>query len=220
MLIDKKREMMFANCMQRKKKNDKSLALAKGALILPPLLFGAFMLIEMAMSLFRGALYTVSGAAVQGAIDNGPNVLWLINLIICLALVISSACLTIYETKFVVKHYMAIYISITAFSVIVLILSGTFNSIYSDNTFSPLVVVFRLFEFFFTPFHSLASVIYAMICQKCILYDMELRKLEGYPHFNPSLMRSADRDKKKISREELEEMDDYDRIMLERDGRI
>ncbi len=218
MIIDKKRETVFANCLQRKKKNDKLLALTKGALMLPPMLFGAFMLIEMGMSLFRGALYTVSGAASQGALDNGPNVLWLINLIICLALILATACLTIYETEFVIKHYMAIYISIAISSTILLGLSGTFDTIF--DVIYPLIIPFRLFEFFFTPIHSIASIIYAIICRKCVLYDMELRKLDGYPHFNPSLMHSTERAKEKISKEELEEMDDYERIMLERDGRL
>ncbi|MBQ7835062.1 MAG: hypothetical protein IJ385_04700 [Ruminiclostridium sp.] len=220
MIIDKKRETVFANCLQRKKKNDKLLALTKGALMLPPMLFGAFMLIEMGMSLFRGALYTVSGASLQGAIDNGPNILWLINLIICAALIISSACLTVYETEFVIKHYIAIYVCITIAAIIMLLLSGAFNSIYTDNTRSPIIVVYRLFEFFFIPFYSLASIFFAWQSRKCVLYDMELRKLDGYPHFNPSLMHSTERAKEKISKEELEEMDDYERIMLERDGRL
>lgn len=201
MLIDKKREQMYARCLENKRILDKKLSIAKAALLLPPMLVLAVNVVEMIIQLFTATLFTFTGAAAQGADIGSADVTWLINIVFCLPLTIFAACLTIFRTGLALKYYKAIYCGLCILSVLA-------------------IFAFKAYGAGFIPLCCIFSLPVALWNAKLTEEDVEMSKLEGYPHFNPTLMRDREREIIKASKEEIEEMSPEDRIMMERDGRI
>lgn len=217
MLIDKKREKMFDNCRRIKMRLDKKLAAVRATLLVPPLLVGIVSAVIIAMYLFRAVLYLSSGALTQGAIAGGVNPIWFLNLLFCSFLAVFASLLTIFKNEKALKYYKTVYLLTACTAFVLALLTGIPAAVLASKR-SLLSNILSFLETFFVPICCALSIIPAEINSELIKKDMELSMLDGYPHFNPTLMRDNERAKKEISKEELEKMTPEERIMYEREN--
>lgn len=199
MLIDKKREEMYYNCRMRKKKLDYKFAVVRAVLIIPPLLIFAGTVLDIVMSMIGDAAVLATGVGLYGVYDsNGPSILSLLDLIITAAMTLFAVCLTIFRTEYALKKAVPIYI-FAAFACLVLLFV---------LDYIPMSIYFIL---------SAIGIPAAIFNKKLIEEDNRMSMLDGYPHFNPLLIKHTDTPFVPPTQEELDGMSADERIMYERE---
>lgn len=196
MIIDKKRTAMYEQCHERKKALDKRMAMVRGALMIPPLAIAAMTLLSMFMHLFRGTLAAVSMANQWGFVDVPPSVTLLIGLISGAALTIFAACLTVFRTPAVMKYRIPILISGIIVGVLLSLLVLTKETV-------------------FIAVYSAVAIPVSSLNEKLFKEEEEMSRLDGYPHFNPLLIRHTETpyESRAVS---TDDMTPDERIMYER----
>ena len=197
MLIDKKREKMFFQCRERKKKLDCKLAIAKAALIVPPILMLAGTILDVLLSFFGDTAILLTGAGLWGFKVAGSSIMNLIIILASAGLVLYAACLTIFKDEKPRKLIFTVYVA--AFFIALLFL-----------------IFFRAFDMAFFCAYSIFAIPVARWNESLLKIDEEMSTLDGYPHFNPMLMADNESPDKKVSAEEIDNMTPDERIMFER----
>ncbi len=199
MLIDKKREEMYFNCRMRKKNLDKKMAVIRAILIVPPLLLFISIAGSVVMSMLGDAAVLATGVGLYGVYDsNGPSILTLLDLIITAAMAFFAVCLTIFRTEFVVAKAVLIYSS-AAFALLLLMFV---------TDYIPLLIYALL---------AVIAIPLSIWNKKLFAEDDRMSMLDGYPHFDTSLMRHNDVPFTPATRNELDGMSADERIMYERE---
>lgn len=173
MIIDKKRAAMYERCRERKRKLDKKIALVNGLLLLPPLVVAAVSLITIFLHLIRGTLAAVTMAHQWGFVDVPPGATLAIGLFGGLALAFFAACITVFRTPEALKFRIPILISGIMLGVLLCLLVFTKETAF--------IVVYSAFAI---PVSSWNERLFKM--------DEEMSLLDGYPHFNPMLIRHTE----------------------------
>lgn len=198
MLIDKKREEMYNNCRIRKKAIDKKIMIIRAILVIPPLLIFAFTAVEIVMSMVGDAAVLATGAGLYGYQVMGTSAFYILDIICCAVLAAIGIGIVFFETDFMVKNGVALYAaSIALFFILLFVFSYT-----SLLTYAILAII------------GIPLTIWA---KKLIAEDRKMKMLDGYPHFNPMLMKHTDVPFTPATSEELEGMSADERIMYERE---
>lgn len=197
MLIDKKREEMYFNCRMRKKKLDKNLAIVRAILIVPPVLLFISTAVDIIMSMLGDAAVLATGAGLYGYEIVGTSAIYLLDLIICAGLAALAACLTIFRTEYVLQRGVWIYVGA---AVILMILLLTLDY--------PILLIYLLL--------AIIGIPVSIFNKKLIEEDVRMSTLDGYPHFDSSLIKHTDVPFVPASQEELDNMTPDERIMYER----
>lgn len=199
MLIDKKREEMYFNCRMRKKKLDYKLAVVRAILIVPPLLLFVSIVVDIIMSMLGDAAVLATGAGLYGVHDsNGPPVILLLDIIITAGMALFAIFLTIFRNEFAMKKAVIVYSSATAVCLLILFVFD----------YIPMLIYAIL---------SVIAIPFSIWDKKLVEEDRRMSMLDGYPHFNPMLMKHTDVPFVPPSQEEFDEMSAEDRIMYERE---
>lgn len=199
MLIDKKREEMYFNCRMRKKKLDYKLAVVRAILIVPPLLLFVSIVVDIIMSMVGDAAVLATGAGLYGVHDsNGPPVILLLDIIITAGMALFAIFLTIFRNEFAMKKAVIVYSSAIAVCLLILFVFD----------YIPMLI-YAILSFIAIPF--------SIWDKKLVEEDRRMSMLDGYPHFNPMLMKHTDVPFVPPSQEEFDEMSAEDRIMYERE---
>jgi len=198
MLIDKKREEMYYNCRMRKKAIDKKIMVIRAILVIPPLLIFASTVIDIIMSMVGDAAILATGAGLYGYEVMGTSVFYILDLICCAVLAAIGIGIVFFEADFMVKNGVALYAACIALFFILLFVF----SYISLLTYAILAII------------GIPLTIWA---KKLIAENNRMKMLDGYPHFNPLLMKHTDVPFTPPTKEELDEMSAEDRIMYERE---
>lgn len=196
MLIDKKREKMYFECLLRKKSIDKKLAVTRAILLVPPLLLLIGVILMLFMLMFSDAFTLFVGAIWYGYKSKGAGLIYLCDLLVYGGYIFMALNLTVYKTERFLRNFPFIYGVATAFFFIVLIIFG----------YSPIYVAL-----------GVVSLLTGFANKKLIEEDKEMSKLEGYPHFKPTYMRDLNATFTPATTEELDGMTAEERIMYERE---
>lgn len=196
LIIDKKRAEMYEQCRERKRELDKSMEMARWLLIVPPLAVAAVSLIMMFMHLVRGTLAAVTMAHQWGFVDMPPGVTLAIGLFSGAAFTIFAACLTVFRTPDALKFRVPVFICGIIIGVLFCML------VFTKETF--FIVVYSVFAIPVSSWN-----------EKLFKRDEEMSRLDGYPHFNPMLIRHRETpyDDNPVS---TDDMTPDERIMYER----
>ena len=197
MLIDKKREEMYFNCRMRKKKLDKNLAIVRAILIVPPVLLFISTAVDIIMSMLGDAAVLATGAGLYGYTVIGTSALYLLDLIICAGLALLAACLTIFRTEAVLQRGTLIYVGAAVIFMVLLIALD----------YTPMLIYLIL---------AIIGIPVSIFNKKLIEEDVRMSTLDGYPHFDSSLIKHTDVPFVPPSKEELDNMTPDERIMYER----
>lgn len=198
MLIDKKREEMYYNCRMRKKAIDKKIMVIRAILVILPLLIFASIVIDIIMSMVGDAAILATGAGLYGYEVMGTSGFYILDLICCAVLAAIGIGIVFFEADFMVKNGVALYAaSIALFFILLFVFSYT-----SLLTYAILAII------------GIPLTIWA---KKLIAENDRMKMLDGYPHFNPMLMKHTDVPFTPPTKEELDEMSAEDRIMYERE---
>lgn len=173
LIIDKKRTAMYDQCRERKKALDKKMAMVRGALMIPPLVVAVSSVIMMFMHLLRGTLAAVTMADQWGFVDMPPSVTIAIGFFSGAAFTIFAACLTVFRTPAVMKYRIPILISG--------IIAGVLLS---------LLVLTK--ETVFIAVYSAVAIPVSSLNEKLFKEEEQMSRLDGYPHFNPLLIRHTE----------------------------
>ncbi len=198
MLIDKKREEMYNNCRIRKKAIDKKIMIIRAILVIPPLLIFAFTAVEIVMSMVGDAAILATGAGLYGYQVMGTSGFYILDLICCAALAAVGIGIVFLEMDYIVKKGVILYAVLAALFFILLFISG-YTSVL---TYAILSVI------------GIPLTIWA---KKLIAENDRMKMLDGYPHFNPLLMKHTDVPFVPATSDELDEMSADERIMYERE---
>ncbi len=187
---------MYDRCRERKKALDKKMAMVRGALLIPPLAVAVSSVIMMFMHLFRGTLAAVTMADQWGFVDMPPSVTLLIGLISGAALTIFAACLTVFRTPEALKYRIPILISGIIAGVLLCLLVFAMETVF--------IVVY-----------SAVAIPVSSFNEKLFKEEEQMSRLDGYPHFNPLLIRHTETpyEAKAVP---TDDMTPDERIMLER----
>ena len=198
MLIDKKREEMYYNCRMRKKAIDKKIMIIRGLLVIPPLLIFASTVIDIIMSMVGDAAVLATGAGLYGYEVVGTSAFYILDLICCAALAAVGIGIVFFEADFFVRKGVVLYaVSAVLFFILLFVFSYT-----SLLTYAILAII------------GIPLTIWA---KKLIAENDRMKMLDGYPHFNPALMKHTDVPFTPPTKEELDKMSAEDRIMYERE---
>ncbi len=197
MLIDKKREEMYNNCRTRKKAIDKKMAVIRAILVIPPLLIFAFTAVEIVMSMVGDAAILATGAGLYGYQVMGTSAFYILDLICCAALAAVGIGIVFFEADYFVRKGVILYAVLAALFFILLFVS----SYTSLLTYAVLAII------------GIPLTIWA---KRLIAENDRMKMLDGYPHFNPMLMKHTDVPFVPPTKEELDEMSADERIMYER----
>ncbi len=196
MLVDKKREDMYFKCLMHKKKLDRKLSIAKAIILVPSLLLLIGTVIFLIMLMFSDILVMGAGAIFYGYQSKGAPIPFFFDLIVFSGYIFLGINLTIFKTEFFLKKFPIIYAS----AIFVFFLS---NIIFGYN---PIYLII-----------GIVSLLTALWNKKLIEEDNQMSTLDGYPHFNPTLMKHTDTPFVPPTKEELDEMSADERIMYERE---
>ncbi len=196
MLVDKKREKMYYECLERKKKLDRKLAAARGILLVPPLLLLIGLIIMLFMLMFSDIFVMAAGALIYGYQSKGASIVFLFDFIVYSGFALMAANLTVFRTKFFLDKCVIIYSAGICVSFLALIFFG-YNPVY-------LVL-------------SVVSLLTGLWNRRLVAEDEKMSLLDGYPHFDPALMRHTDVPFVPPTKEELDGMTADERIMYERE---
>lgn len=198
MLIDKKREEMYYNCRMRKKSIDKKIAVIRAVLVIPPLLIFAFTVVDILMSMVGEAAILATGAGLYGYEVVGTSFLYMLDLVCCAALAAIGIGIVFLEADFMVKKGVALYAALAGLFLILLLVSG----------YIPVLTYFIL---------ALIGIPFTLWAKGLIAEDKKMSALDGYPHFNTTLMKHTDVPFTPPSQEEIDGMSPDERIMYERE---
>ncbi len=199
MIIDKKQEEMLCRCQMRKRSIDKKLAIIRGFMLFPPIIYCAVVIIYVAISIIGETTILAMGAGLWGYEVRGSGVSNLFIIIECLWLIFLAASITVWRTEIIRKKKLTIYIATFIVGVII--------QLASMNTMA-----------IFAPLIAVGAVPFAYAHEPVASEDEAMSTLEGYPHFNPTLMRNTRMPGEKISQEEINAMTPDERIEFERNG--
>lgn len=199
MLIDKKREKMYARCLEEKRKLDKNLSIAKSILMIPPAFLAVMAIADTIISLLGETAILLTGADGYEVI--GASIGNLFSILGGVGLFLFTACLTIFKTPLARKHILTVN-----FTVVLL--------------YSILAIVFRNFDLAAFPLYCLVAIPVSFWNETLLKKDEAMSTMDGYPHFNIAMIKHTEKPREEFTEEQLAEMDDYDRIMLERDGKL
>lgn len=199
MLIDKKREKMYERCREEKQKLDKNLNIAKSILMIPPALLAIRAIADTIISLLGETAILLTGAADYEIV--GASIGNLFSILGGVGLFLFTACLTIFRTPLARKHIWTVNCAVSLL-------------------FSILAIVFRNFELAAFPVYCLLAIPVGLWNEKLVKKDEVMSTMDGYPHFNIAMIKHTEKPRVEFTEEQLAEMDDYDRIMLERDGKL
>ena len=199
MLIDKKREKMYARCLEEKRQLDNNLNTAKSILMIPPALLAIRAIADTIISLFGETAILLTGASDYEIV--GASIGNLFSILGGGGLFYYTALLTIFKNPFARKHIWTV-------NCVVLLL------------YTILAIVFRNFELLAFPAYSIVAIPIALWNERLLKRDEAMSTLDGYPHFNIALIKHTEKPREEFTEEQLAQMDDYDRIMLERDGKL
>ncbi len=201
MLIDKKREKMYERCRDEKRELDKKLNVLKAILMFPPAFLAISALVDTIMSIFGETAILMTGAGNYGYQVMGASISNLFIILGGVGLFLFCAFLTVFRTPLARKHIWTVYCT-------------------SILLFAILAIVFVNFDLAVFCTYSIVAIPLSLWNEKLVKKDEAMSTLDGYPHFNIALIKDTERPKEHFTEEQLEEMDEYDRIMLERDGRL
>ncbi len=196
MIIDKKLEKMYFECLLRKKAVDQKLAAARALLLIPPVILLAAVLVIIFMNIFSDAFILAAGAVWYGYSSKGADIALFFDLIVFTGFIFMALNLTIYKTEFFLKKFPFIYGSAIGAFIIFLFIFG----------YNPIYVIL-----------GIVSLVTALFNRSFINEDTKLSKLDGYPHFNPTLMKDVTTPFAPATTEELDSMTAEERIMYERE---
>ena len=198
MLIDKKREEMYFNCRMRKKDIDKKMAVIRAILFIPPALILIGAVIDIAMSLLSDAAILATGAGLYGYEVAGTSPMYLLDIICSGALIAVALGVSFFGTEYLLQKSPYIYSGLVVLFFILLLVSG----------YVPMTI-----------FALLAAIAIPLSVwnKKLVAEEKEMRTLDGYPHFNPALIKHTDTPFVPATKDELDEMSAEDRIMYERE---
>lgn len=198
MLIDKKKEEMFIRCREHKKTVDKKLAAIRAALLIPPAIIIAVTVINVILNLLSEASILMTGAGWWGYKVNGSSIVNLFIIIAGLWLIFLCAAINIWRMENIRKKKVFFYLA--TFGVCFLMcLMGMLSMI------TPGLV-------------ALMSLPLSFMNEKYVKEDEAMSTLEGYPHFNPILIRNTLVPSEKTSEAKINEMTPDEKIMFEREG--
>ncbi len=198
MLIDKKREEMYYNCRMRKKAIDKKIMIIRAILVVPPILIFAFTAIEIVMSMLGDAAILATGAGLYGYAVVGTSAFYMLDIIGCVILGAIGIGLSFLEAEFFIKNGIIMYTVSGVFFLILLFVFG----------YLPVLTYTIL---------SGIGIPLTIWCRKLIAQDRKMSKLDGYPHFNPLLIKHTDKPFAPPTKEEFDGMTPDERIMYERE---
>lgn len=198
MLIDKKREEMYFNCRMRKKAIDKKMAVIRAILFTPPALILISTVIDIAMSLMGDAAILATGAGLYGYEVMGTSPMYLLDIICSGALIAMALGVSFFGTEYLLQKSPYIYSGLIVLFFILLLVSGYVPMI----TFALLAAI---------------AIPLSVWNKKLVAEEKEMRTLDGYPHFNPALIKHTDTPFVPATKDELDEMSAEDRIMYERE---
>lgn len=198
MLIDKKREEMYFNCRMRKKDIDKKMAVIRAILFIPPALILIGAVIDIAMSVLGDAAILATGAGLYGYEVMGTSPMYLLDIICSGALIAMALGVSFFGTEYLMQKSPYIYSGLVVLFFILLLVSG----------YVPMTI-----------FALLAAIAIPLSIwnKKLAAEEREMRTLDGYPHFNPALIKHTDTPFVPATKDELDEMSAEDRIMYERE---
>ncbi len=197
MITDKKLVLMYEQCKRHKRELDKRRYLLRAFMFMPPALASILIFFSYCASLLAGAAIMIGGGVQSG---NGISPLLFFH---ALAVGIFAAGEVILEDERFISVSHIFYAAAAVVSLILGFLSG----------------------FFFFAF----CVYDILLCLLNILFkrlreeNEMLKGLDGYPHFDITLMADNEVDGKTVPRkseQELEAMTDDERLMYERDRLI
>ncbi len=197
MIIDRKREEMLARCRERKYVLDKKLGVVRAFLMVPPGLYCIFILMWVLASVLSDATALLTGAGWWGFKVRGSSVSNLFAIIECLWLVFLASGLNIWRTELIRRRKLFFYI-------------GTFFIGLL------LIAVFRCLSVCIPPIMAIVAIPFIYESEKLVREDEAMSTLEGYPHFNPTLMRNTIIPDSNVSQETIDNMTPDERIEFER----
>lgn len=207
MIIDPKLETMFRQCRERKNRIDKRRKQIRAAMFCPPVLLAVFCSIHMILTILSGSMIFVLDG-VQGTYSDIPC------FILSAATAVFAAGEVMLENQALIKASRVFYPIAAvgyAFSFVVAF------SVYRGSLFDFVGVVVVLGQLVMVACCVLSTVLSVFFKD---LYDENerLKRLKGYPHFNPMFMSDAELRKEETSdRTPLEELTPDERLMRERD---
>ncbi len=197
MITDKKLINMYEQCRKHKRELDKRRYLLRAVMFMPPALASILIFLLYCASLLAGAAIMLGGG-----IQTGSGI-----------------------SPFLFLHALAV--GIFAAGEVVLE-EERFISV-SHIFYAAAAVVSLIFGFLSTPLFFIFCAYDILLCLLNILFkrlreeNEMLKTLDGYPHFDISLMADNDVDGKTVPRkseQEIEAMTDDERLMYERDRNI
>lgn len=200
MLIDKKREQMYERCREEKNKLDKNMAGARAILMLPPAYLLLSALFDTIISFLGEAAIIVASAGNEYAVI-GASIVNLFSILGGGGLFYFVALLTVFKNPIARRHIVTVNVA-------------------AALIFTVLAVGFGYFELLAFTGYCIIAIPISYWNETLIKKDESMSTLDGYPHFNIAMIKHTESPKVEYTKEQLAEMDDYDRIMLERDGKL